>query len=102
MEYGHRTGNDYSTGGAADDSFNQPRSLPTSYNSRNILFSAGRDFSPNSGLEFSYLRLDQTGLEFPGLVYDLDFLTTDGFELRYVDGSYPKLELRQTTRTLVA
>ena len=43
----------------------------------------GYDFSPDSRLEFSYLRLDQNGLEFPGMVFDINNLFTNGYELRY-------------------
>jgi outer membrane receptor protein involved in Fe transport len=35
-------------------------------------------------LEFNYLRLDQTGVEYPGMAFDMDFLVTDGFELGYI------------------
>lgn len=41
--------------------------------------------SPTQSLEFNLLRLDQTDVEFPGLVYDLNFLVTDGYEVTYTD-----------------
>jgi outer membrane receptor protein involved in Fe transport len=74
--YGHRTGNDYQSGDGTD--------IPSSYNSRDLDFAIGVDLSPDSHLDFSYLRLDQTGVEFPGQIFDMDFLVTDGFELTYV------------------
>jgi iron complex outermembrane recepter protein len=76
INYGHRTGNDYETG----DGW----SLPTSYNSRYLDVAFGYDFSPSSRLEFNYLRVDQTGVEFPGMVFDINWLGTDGYELRYI------------------
>ena len=74
--YGHRTGNDYETGDGTE--------LPSSYNSRDVNFSLGFDLSADSHIEFTYLRLDQTGVEFPGQVFDIDFLKTDSFEVKYL------------------
>jgi outer membrane receptor protein involved in Fe transport len=74
--YGHRTANDYSTGIGTE--------LPTSYKSRDLNFVMSYDLSPSSYIEFSYLRLDQTDVEFPGLVFDINALVTDGFDLKYV------------------
>jgi outer membrane receptor protein involved in Fe transport len=94
--YGHRIGNDYSTGGAADGTFFQPTSLPSSYNSRDFDLALGYDIDQDRSLEFHYLRLDQTGVEFPGLVYDINALMTDGFELTYVavdQPAYDRLEV---------
>jgi outer membrane receptor protein involved in Fe transport len=73
--YGHRTGNDYRTGAGFK--------LPTSYNSRDWDVALGFDLSPDSNLEFHYLRLDQTDVEFPGLVFDINFLVTNAYELTY-------------------
>ncbi len=70
--YGHRTGNDYETG---NGSF-----LPSSYKSRDIDVALGFDLSQNSTLELHYLRLDQTDVEFPGQIFDLDFLKTDAID----------------------
>ena len=47
------------------------------------------DLSPDEHIEFSYLRLDQTGVEFPGQIFDMRFLVTDAYELRYtLDNQY--------------
>ena len=40
-------------------------------------------------LDFHYLRLDQTDVEFPGQFYDINFLVTDAYELRYVRENHP-------------
>ncbi|MEZ6116023.1 MAG: TonB-dependent receptor [Pirellulaceae bacterium] len=77
VSYGHRTGNDYETG--ADTL------IPSSYKSRDLFVALGSDLSESSKVEFNYLRLDQTDLEFPGLVYDLRYLGTEGYELRYLN-----------------
>lgn len=77
--YGHRTGSDYRTGAGFE--------LPSSYQSRDWDVALGRDLPDDQHLEFSYLRLDQTDVEFPGQVYDMDFLVTNAFDLRYERGN---------------
>ncbi len=76
FSYGQRTGNDYTTGAGIQ--------MPSSYNSRDIDFVYGVDPTADSHIEFGYLRLDQTNLEFPGQVFDTRFLTTNGFRGRYI------------------
>ena len=78
VSYGHSTGNDYETG---ESGF----FMPSSYKSRDIFAAFGLDLSPTQSLEFNVLRLDQTDVEFPGLVYDLNFLVTDGYEVTYTN-----------------
>ncbi|MBI3468763.1 MAG: TonB-dependent receptor [Planctomycetes bacterium] len=73
--YGHRTDSDYESGDGTD--------IPSSFNSRDLDTALGFDLSPDSHLEFSYLRLDQTDVEFPGQIFDIDFLVTDAYELKY-------------------
>lgn len=75
VSYGHSTGNDYSDGADV--------LLPTSFKSRDLYATIGADLDSSSHWEFSYIRLDQTDVEFPGLIYDIDYLVTDGFELVY-------------------
>jgi len=74
--YGHRTGNDYTTGAGAG--------VPSSYKSRDVDVALGVDLSPGRSLEFSGIRLDQTDVEFPGYAFDIDYLVTDGYDLQYV------------------
>lgn len=76
ISYGQRTGNDYLTGNGLE--------IPASYNSRDIDFLYGMDTSANGRLDFGYLRLDQTDLEFPGQVFDTRYLGTEGYRLRYL------------------
>ena len=88
LGYGHRTGNDYETGGGLE--------MPSSYNSRDVDFAMGFNITPTSQLEFSYLRLDQTGVEFPGQAFDINWLVTDAFEVVYdseLSGFFDDLEL---------
>jgi outer membrane receptor protein involved in Fe transport len=73
--YGHRTGNDYRSGHGTH--------VPASYNSRDVDLTLGFDLTPESSVEFTYLRLDQTGMEFPGQAFDIDVLMTNGFDLEY-------------------
>ncbi len=73
--YGHKTGSDYHSGDGTD--------IPSSYKSRDVDFALGYDLTENSSMEFHYLRLDQTDVEFPGQLFDMDYLVTDGFEVTY-------------------
>lgn len=76
--YGHRTGNDYRSGNGTE--------VPASYKSGDwdVALAYGQDAQR---LEFSYLRLDQTDVEFPGQAFDIDYLVTDGYGVKYVDES---------------
>ncbi len=75
--YTHRTGNDYRDG--------RGNLVPSSYNSREFTVALGRDLAGGGTIELSLLRLDQTDVEFPGFVFDIDFLVTDGYQVSYVD-----------------
>jgi iron complex outermembrane receptor protein len=73
--YGHRTGNDYRTGSGTD--------IPASYNSRDVDLALGADLPADHQIEFHLLRLDQTGVEYPGQAFDMDYLVADGYEIQY-------------------
>jgi len=73
--YGHRTGSDYDDGDGEN--------IPSSYKSRDVDVALGFDLSEHSRIEISYLRLDQTGVEFPGQIFDIEFLVTDAYKFRY-------------------
>ncbi|MFP6704222.1 MAG: TonB-dependent receptor [Planctomycetaceae bacterium] len=88
IDYGHRAGNDYRSGDG--------QKIPSSYKSRVLDIALGVDLDENSVLEFHYLRMDQTDVEFPGQAFDIDFLVTDAYELQYVQvdqEEYDRLEL---------
>ena len=74
--YGHRTGSDYDSG-AGDQ-------IPSSYKSRDIDVALGAQLTPTDAIDFNYLRLDQTDVELAGQAFDIDFLVTDGYEVKYV------------------
>ncbi|MEZ6089612.1 MAG: hypothetical protein R3C05_16595 [Pirellulaceae bacterium] len=57
--------------------------IPPVITSRELTLAIGRDFKNDHSLELSILRLDQTGMEFPGYVFDIDFLVTDGYEVTH-------------------
>ncbi|GAB5516278.1 TonB-dependent receptor [Rhodopirellula baltica] len=78
LSYGHRFGSDYETG--QDDFY-----IPAHYKSRDLFVAVGFDLNDHEKVELNALRLDQTDLEFPGLVTDLNFLVTDGYEITYVN-----------------
>lgn len=73
--YGNRTGSDYRMGNGDK--------LPSSYKSQDFDVALGYDFTEDSHIEFSYLRLDQTDVEMPGQFFDFNFLVTDAFEVTY-------------------
>ena len=75
--YSHRLGGDYRDGNGD--------TVPSSYKSRQFTIAMGRDFKNNTSLELSLLRLDQTDVEFPGYVFDVDVLVTDGYEIAHID-----------------
>ncbi len=74
VNYGYRTGDDYQSGNG--------QVIPSSYGSQEVTAAFGRDWA-NQSLEFSLLRLDQNNLVFPGYVFDIDDLVTDGYELTH-------------------
>ncbi|MCA9137178.1 MAG: TonB-dependent receptor [Planctomycetales bacterium] len=77
--YSHRLGSDYHDGNGVN--------VPSSYESREFTLALGRDLGDDRSIEFSLLRLDQTDVEFPGYVFDIDYLVTDGYEVAYIDSS---------------
>ncbi|WP_145384635.1 TonB-dependent receptor domain-containing protein [Stieleria neptunia] len=77
--YSHRYGSDYEDGDGS--------SVPSSYESREFTVALGRDLGDDRSIEFSLLRLDQTDVEFPGYVFDIDYLVTDGYEVAYIDAN---------------
>lgn len=77
--YAHRKGSDYESGDG-----NQ---IASSYESREFTLAYGEDLGDGRSIEFTLLRLDQTDVEFPGYVFDIDFLVTDGYTFEYVDAN---------------
>lgn len=75
FSYGHRTGADYQTGDGID--------MAGSYNSRDIDLALGYDLGEGHSLDFGFQRLDQTDVELPGQYFDIDFLVSNSFTLRY-------------------
>jgi iron complex outermembrane receptor protein len=73
--YGHRTGNDYKSGNGTD--------IPSSYKSRDLELAYGLDLTEDQHVNVSYLRLDQTDVEFPGYAFDLNYLVTDAVDIDY-------------------
>lgn len=71
FNYASRSGDDYRAGGRL--------AVPSSYNSQEMILALGRDWREDS-IEFGVLRLDQTDVVFPGYVFDLDYLVTDGYD----------------------
>lgn len=78
ISYGHRTGNDYHSGYGLV--------IPADFKARDLFVAVGRDIGDGQTLEFNFLRLDETDVEFPGQAFDMDFLVTDGIEFQYEAG----------------
>ena len=75
--YAHRIGSDYRAGNGLK--------ISSGYESREFTAALGRDFQNDTSIELSLLRLDQTDVEFPGYVFDINALVTDGYEIAYID-----------------
>jgi len=76
VSYGHAMGNDYVDGAG--------QGIASSYKSRDFNVALGLDPCPHRSLDFHFLRLDQSDVEYPGMVFDMDFLVTEAYELAYV------------------
>lgn len=75
--YVYRTGDSYRTGSG--------NTIAAGYESSEFALTVGRDFSDGRSIEFSLLRLDQSDVEFPSYVFDIDSLVTNAYEVTYVD-----------------
>lgn len=75
--YTHRFGSDYRAGDGSN--------VASSYDSREFTVAMGRDFSGGRSAELSLLRLDQSDVEFPGYVFDIDSLVTDAYGISFTD-----------------
>lgn len=75
--YVHRTGNDYVSGDGS--------TIAGDYKSREWVFGVGSDLGNNKTIELSLIRLDQTDVDFPGYVFDIDALVTDGYDIKFAD-----------------
>ncbi len=75
--YLQRIGSDYRAGDGSR--------VASGYESREFTLALGRDFGSDASIELSLLRLDQTDVQFPGYVFDIDALVTDGYEIAYID-----------------
>ncbi len=71
FNYGLREGGNYRAGNG--------QLIPSAYQSQEMTLALGRDWKDDS-LEVSVLRLDQNNVLFPGYVFDIDNLVTDGYE----------------------
>ena len=86
--YSHRTGDNYRTGDG--------NKVASGYESREFTLALGRDLSDGRSIELSLLRLDQSDVEFPGYVFDIDNLVTDAYEVTYVDENAPLADRSET------
>lgn len=76
VNYGNRTGVDYEAGDGTR--------IPSSYKMQTFLGQIGFDLSEDSRIEFRYNRLDGSGIEVAGQIFDVDFMTTDNFLMSYI------------------
>jgi outer membrane receptor protein involved in Fe transport len=89
ISYGQRTAGDYRDGSGFR--------IPSRYDSRDIDANIGANLTENSSLEFSYLRLDQTELLFPGQIFDTDFLVTNSYRATYTVVNQPVFDMFTAT-----
>jgi iron complex outermembrane recepter protein len=75
ISYDQRAGKSYESGNG--------ESIPSGYDSRDVNAVFGFDLTPCDHIEVGYLRLDQTGVQFPGQVFDTSDLLTNSFRGRY-------------------
>ena len=74
FNYSNRGGDDYLDGGQV--------LVPAGYHSQEMTLALGRDWE-NDSVELNILRLDQNNVVFPGYVFDIDDLVTDGYEVTH-------------------
>lgn len=80
-EWGFRIGYDLFSG--VDYRSGNGTEIPSSYNSQNVDFAFGYNFSPDSRLELRVFRQDQQNVEFPGQAFDIRYLISDGYIVNY-------------------
>jgi iron complex outermembrane receptor protein len=77
MSYGDRAGSDYRSG---DNIL-----IPSGYHNRDAVGDLSFDLNPYQHIDISYNRLDQTDTEYPCQFFDVNALTSYGFNGRIVD-----------------
>jgi outer membrane receptor protein involved in Fe transport len=75
--YGERSGSDYSAGGGLK--------IPSSYHNQDSWGQLSFDINQYRRIDFAYQRLDQSNVEIPCEVFNIDYLGAYGFETRVVD-----------------
>ncbi|MBM4075925.1 MAG: TonB-dependent receptor, partial [Planctomycetes bacterium] len=78
FSYGIRGGNDFRTGGKDDFT------VPSSYKKWDVFAAVSHNLDNQQRLDFNYLRTEVNDLELPGVVYDINNLHNDQFNVRYV------------------
>lgn len=73
--YAHAVGHEYEAGDG--------ERFAGSYEARLPDVALGVDITPNSGIDFHYIRADQKDVDFPGQIFDLDDLVTDAYQIKY-------------------
>ena len=77
MSYGDRAGSDYSAGDGTK--------IPSSYHNRDAWGELSYDINPHQRFDFAFQRMDQTDTEYPCEFFDINYLSSYGFEARVVD-----------------
>ena len=75
MSYDIQSAGDYASGNGTK--------LPSSFNTHFFNFAYGMDLSSTSSIEVKYLHVQQSNVLFPGLLTDINGLTTEAFSARY-------------------
>lgn len=77
LSYGHRNANDYYSGNGTK--------IPSHYNIGDVLAEMGYSLSSQQRLELTYRRQDMNHTAYPGEFFDVSSLTTNAFNVRYID-----------------
>ncbi|MBI2805186.1 MAG: TonB-dependent receptor [Planctomycetes bacterium] len=75
----------YDAQAAVDYTAGNGSKLPSGYNNQFVNFAYGIDLSQTASLEVKYLHVQQSDVLFPGLLTNINSLTTDAFTARFVD-----------------
>lgn len=75
LNYNYLQGNGYDAGDGSQ--------ISTGYLSNNVSLALGFDLSEKSTLELKILNVNQSGLQFPGLYFDIRNLETQAYNVRY-------------------
>lgn len=79
--FGYANGNNYVSGDGT--------SIPSGYTSRDVDVAYGADLTDDSSVEVNFLNLGQNRVQYPGQVFNIDALQTNGVDVEYAANNQP-------------